>query len=95
MTEFEQIYRTYFEDVYLYIRRLSGAAERHPSSLPPARALWPVHIPCGMFRSLPSDALLFGGAFTRRGFRQLYIVDVFRMPGLFQIGSVSALSRDV
>lgn len=24
MTEFEQIYRTYFEDVYLYIRRLSG-----------------------------------------------------------------------
>lgn len=25
MTEFEQIYRTYFEDVYLYIRRLSGS----------------------------------------------------------------------
>ncbi len=24
MTEFEKIYRTYFDDVYLYIRRLSG-----------------------------------------------------------------------
>lgn len=24
MTEFEEIYRTYFDDVYLYIRRLSG-----------------------------------------------------------------------
>lgn len=24
MTEFEKIYRTYFEDVYLYIRKLSG-----------------------------------------------------------------------
>ena len=25
MTEFEKIYRTYFDDVYLYIRRLSGS----------------------------------------------------------------------
>ena len=24
MTEFEQIYQTYFKDVYLYLRRLSG-----------------------------------------------------------------------
>lgn len=27
MTEFEQIYRTYFNDVYLYIRRLSGSED--------------------------------------------------------------------
>ena len=27
MTEFEEIYRTYFNDVYLYIRRLSGSED--------------------------------------------------------------------
>ena len=28
MTDFEQIYRDYFHDVFLYVRRLSGGDER-------------------------------------------------------------------
>ena len=28
MTDFEQIYRDYFRDVFLYVRRLSGGDER-------------------------------------------------------------------